>query len=262
MSKWLAAIGAGLVLGASPAWAQDDAGADDFSLSFSTGADYSVGEYGAAEKTKILVVPFSLRAGVGSSRFTATVPYLRIDSPGGVIIGPDGTPLPGVPGATGIRKGLGDLSLGYSYSLSPAAFGGFEVDLGGRVKLPTSPDRKQLGTGKTDFSLSADVSYPVGLWSPFVTLGYRLPGDPEGVELRNTIALSAGTSFQLGTTVAILSYDYAESSSPIAEDAHELFAAFSGPATSRLNWTVYGVTGLSQGSPDIGAGALLTFKLR
>jgi hypothetical protein len=157
---------------------------------------------------------------------------------------------------------MGDLSLGYSYSLSPDAFGGFEVDLGGRVKLPTSPDRKQLGTGKTDFSVSADLSYPVGLWGPFVTLGYRLPGDPEGVELRNTFAVSAGTSFQLGTTVAILSYDYAEASSPLAEDSHELFGAFSGPATSRLNWTVYSVAGLSEGSPDIGVGALLTFKLR
>jgi hypothetical protein len=235
---------------------------DDFGLSFSTGADYSTGDYGAASKTKILVVPFSLRASVGQSRFTATLPYLRIDSPGGVILGPDGNPLPGVPTTSGVRKGLGDLSLGYTYSIPPANLGGLELDLGARVKLPTSADRRQLGTGKTDVTVSADLSYPMGLFSPFVTAGYRFLGDPAGVELDNGFAGSIGTTAQLGTTIAILSYDYTEASSALAEDSHELFGAVSTPVAERLDFTLYGIAGLSEGSPDVGVGALLTFKLR
>lgn len=275
MKAWI--LGTVCAFAAAPAWAQAadpvaDAtaqgvgpvaeGDEGFGLSFSTGLDYSSGDYGAATKTEILVVPFSLRASFGQSRFTATIPYLRIDSPGGVIIGPDGNPLPGVPSGAGVRKGLGDLSLGYAYSIPAEALGGLELDLGGRVKLPTSSDRKQLGTGKTDVAVSADLSYPMGLFSPFATIGYRFLGDPEGIELDNSFTGSLGTTFQLGTTVAIFSYDYSEASSDLAKDAHELFAAFSGPATSRLNWTVYGIAGLSEGSPDFGLGALLTFRFR
>ena len=272
MSKHIAAIiglAAGLVSAAAPAQAQTQApvveevgGDDDFGLSISTGADYSVGDYGADSKTKILVVPFSLRASVGQSRFTATIPYLRIDSPGGVTVGPDGQPLPGVPTESGVRKGLGDLSLGYTYSVPSTALGGAELDLGARVKLPTSADRRQLGTGKTDFTVSADLSYPTGLFAPFVTVGYRFLGDPAGVDLDNGFAGSVGTTAQLGTTVAILSYDYTEASSALAEDSHELFGAVSTPVADRLDFTLYGIAGLSEGSPDVGIGALLTFKLR
>jgi hypothetical protein len=263
-------LGLGLVAVAAPAHGQGTAtpaydtevGADDgFGLSVSTGVDYSSGDYGAADKTKILVAPLSLRASAGQSRFTATVPYLRIDSPGGVRVGPDGQPLPGVPSAGGVRKGLGDLSLGYTYAI-PASSLGVDLDLGARVKLPTSSDRKQLGTGKTDVTVSADVSYPAGLFAPFVTVGYRFLGDPAGVDLRNGFSSSVGTTAQLGTTVAILSYDYTEASSALAEDAHELFAAVSTPATDRVNLTFYGIAGLSEGSPDVGVGALVTFKLR
>jgi len=270
-------LGVTLALVAAPAWAQSaepvadataqgvgpvaEATDSPFGLSFSTGVDFSSGDYGAADKTKILVVPFSLRASVGNGRLTATVPYLRIDSPGGVRLGPDGRPLPGVPAGSGVRKGLGDLSLGYTHSIPGEALGGVELDLGGRVKLPTSAEGRQLGTGKTDFAVSADLSYPSGLFAPFVTVGYRFLGDPEGVDLQNSFTGSAGTTFQLGTTVAILSYDYSEASSDLAEDGHELFAALSGPASSRLNWTVYGIAGLSEGSPDFGVGALLTFRL-
>lgn len=257
--RFLVLLAAGAVGLAVPAAAQES---DDLGLTFSTGVDYSSGDYGAASKTKILVVPFSLRASAGNSRFTATVPYLRLDSPGGVVVGPGGEPLPGVPSQTGVRKGLGDLSLGYAYSIPADRLGGIELELGGRVKLPTSSDRKQLGTGKTDAAVSAELSYPAGLFAPFVNVGYRFLGDPAGVELDNGFTGSVGTTAQLGTVVAIASYDYTEASSPLAEDAHELFAALSGPVSDRLTLTGYGIAGLSEGSPDFGVGLLLSVRLR
>lgn len=257
--RFLVLLAAGAVGLAVPAAAQES---DDLGLTFSTGVDYSSGDYGAASKTKILVVPFSLRASAGNSRFTATVPYLRLDSPGGVVVGPGGEPLPGVPSQTGVRKGLGDLSLGYAYSIPADRLGGVELELGGRVKLPTSSDRKQLGTGKTDAAISAELSYPAGLFAPFVNVGYRFLGDPTGVELDNGFTGSVGTTAQLGTVVAIASYDYTEASSPLAEDAHELFAALSGPVSDRLTLTGYGIAGLSEGSPDFGVGLLLSVRLR
>jgi hypothetical protein len=137
-----------------------------------------------------------------------------------------------------------------------------EVDIGGRVKLPTSQKSKGLGTGKTDFSVTTDVSYPIGNWAPFVTVGYRILGDPDAYELNNSFTVSAGSSVSIGKTVLIGSYEYAEASSPFAKDSHELFGALNTPLNSQVGVTGYGTVGLSKGAPDFGLGMLLTFKWR
>jgi Putative MetA-pathway of phenol degradation len=230
-------------------------------LSLSTGADYSSGAYGGAAKTNIFVAPLSITEKTGAWRFSASIPYLRISGPGNVVIGADGRPLPGVPGVAGTRSGFGDLSLAATASLPPDALGGFSVDLTGRVKLPTSKSSEHLGTGKTDFSMNADISYPMGNWAPFVDIGYRIPGRPSGIDLKNAVTASVGTSYAMGHTVLIASYDYSQASSPLAKDAQEIFGAVSTPIARRVNATLYGIGGLSDGSPDYEAGLLFTVKL-
>jgi hypothetical protein len=81
------------------------------------------------------------------------------------------------------------------------------------------------------------------------------------VDLKNSVTASVGASYALDKTVFIASYDYAQASSPLAKDAHEIFAAASAPLTSHLNWTFYGIAGLSDGSPDYEAGLLLSYRL-
>jgi hypothetical protein len=263
----LALLSSSALLGITPAAAQDTRAptpadtAKRPGFSFSTGIDYSTGDYGQAEDTEILVVPLSARATVGNLAFTATVPYLRIDGPGGVVIGPGGEPLPGVPGTGGLREGIGDLTLGATYSVPAETLGGLELEFGGRVKLATSDEDKQLSTGQTDFTATTEISYPMGNLIPFVSLGYRFLGDPVGIDLRDGPTASVGTSILLGSSVLITSYDYAQASSPLAEDSHEIFAGFSTPLSSRFNLTAYGIAGLSQGSPDVGVGLLLTTTL-
>lgn len=233
----------------------------DFSLSASTGVDYSSGDYGATENTEILVVPAVLRATNGNLAFTASVPYLRIDGPGNVVVGPGGEPLPGAPTASGVREGIGDLSLGATYTFTGAQPGGFELALGGNVKLPTSKESAQLGTGETDYTAKAEVSAPLGGLTPFASVGYRFLGDPEGVDLRSGPTASAGFSTSVGTSVLIASYDYARAITAATEDSHSIFSGLSVPVGSRLNLTGYGVAGLSEGSPDFGVGLLVTAKV-
>lgn len=259
-----AATVAMLVSSASIAQAQESQAEPQQSgpgLSFSTGIDYSSGRYGQAEKTDILVVPLSARVTTGRVALTATLPYLRIDGPGGVVIGPGGDPLPGVPSAAGVREGLGDLSLGASYTIPAEDLGGLEIGLGGRIKLPTSDATRQLSSGETDVALSADMSYAIGNVIPFANIAYRFVGDPAGTDLRDGPTASIGSSFIIGRSVLITSYDYARSVTPSVEDSHELFAGLSSPITSRLNLTGYGVVGLSQGSPDFGLGLLITARV-
>jgi hypothetical protein len=229
-------------------------------VSVSTGVDYSTGDYGLGAKTKILVVPLSVRATTGDFAFSATIPYLRIDGPGGVVVGPDGQPVPGVVGLPGKRNGIGDLSVGGTYTMRPAE-SGLELGLGARVKLPTSDDAKHLGTGKTDIKISADLSYAIDSFVPFVNVGYRFLGDPATVDLRNGPTASVGFSAPVGGSVIILSYDYASATTRLSEDSHELFGGLSVPVSDRFTITGYGVGGLSKGSPDFGVGLLLTAKI-
>ena len=233
-------------------------------VSVSTGLGYTSGDYSAPTKTEILVAPFSLRYRTGPLRLLATLPYVRIDSPGTVFGGVEGGPIivdPETPMGRQVREGLGDLSLGATYTLPEATTGAFLVDLGARVKLPTSEKREQLGTGKTDITLSADVSRQFDRVAPFANVSYRFYGDPAAWDLRDGFATSVGTSVQAGRGVAILSYDYTRAASRFIGDAHELFAGYSGPAIDQLSWTAFGTAGLSEGAPDYGFGLLLTFRL-
>jgi hypothetical protein len=256
----LAALGA--LAAATPAMGQSTA-ASPLGLSFTTGVDYSSGDYGATDKTNILVVPLNARLSSGDLRVSATLPYLRIKGPGSVIGGGEGGPIVVDPGSdlpVTKRSGLGDLSLSATYGVLRQDNAGFDLDLTGRVKLPTASKAKGLGTGKADYGVSAEVARTFGNATPFLSVGYRMPGDPEGINLRNSMTASAGASFAAGSTVLIASYDYAGRTSANAFDSHSLFGAVSGAATERLNLTGYGTAGLSKGAADYGLGLLMTLK--
>ena len=257
----LAAASLGLV--AAPAAAQIAGSAEKsapLGLTFTTGADYSSGDYGLGSKTDILVVPFSLRAKTGNFSFSASLPYLHIRG-AGALVGADGTPIPGVPVTGSSRSGLGDVTLGATYRIPGEQLGGVELAIGGRVKLPTASKSKQLTTGKTDESVSLDLSYPTGVVTPFVNVGYRFLGDPVGVKLRDGPTASVGSSVQLGKATLIGSYDYARSVTSLTRDSHQRFGGLSGPASNRFTLTGYGTKGLSSGAADYGAGLLLSVKV-
>jgi hypothetical protein len=249
---------------AEPLAAADPGVGEEFRFAFSTGFIYSSGNYGARESTDIYLVPFSARMSSGPLRLSVTLPYLRIDSPGIVIGGGDGPPIiidPNAPSARTKREGFGDLSIGAAFTLPKDFLGPVDVDLSGRIKIPTSSTKKFLGTGKTDFAVATEFAYPIDTWAPYIRLGYRFFGDLPNIDLNNGMAASVGTTKQLGRIVAIVSYDYSRATTAAVEDAHELFGALSGPLTGSLNWTGYGIVGLSTGSPDFGLGLLLSAQI-
>jgi hypothetical protein len=249
---------------AEPLAVSDSAVDKEFRIAVSSGMIYSSGDYGGPETTNIVVVPFSLRVSSGGLRVSATLPYLRIESPGNVVGGGDGPPIiigSNAPSARGVREGFGDLSLGAAFTLPSKLFDALDVDLSGRIKLPTSSSTKSLGTGKTDFALATEFSYSIETWAPYLRLGYRFFGDLPSINIRNGPSASVGTTKQIGRIVAIVSYDYSRATTPAVEDAHEVFAALSGPLSGALNWTGYGIVGLSAGSPNFGLGLLLSAQL-
>jgi hypothetical protein len=267
MTLWLSAAsaqGTSQPQQAEPLAAADPGVGEEFRFGFSTGFIYSSGDYGARETTDIYLVPFSLRMNSGPLRVSVTLPYLRIDSPGIVVGGGDGPPIiidPNAPLARTRREGFGDLSIGAAFTLPKDFLGPVDVDLSGRIKIPTSSTKKFLGTGKTDFAVATEFSYPSDTWAPYIRLGYRFFGDLPNIDIKNGMAASVGTTKQFGRIVAIVSYDYSRATTSAVEDAHELFGALSGPLTRSLNWTGYGIVGLSTGSPDFGLGVLLSAQI-
>lgn len=252
----IAALAAGT---ATVVHAQSDPQGPD--LSITTGVDYSSGDYGTGVDTDILVVPVAARLRAGDVRFSASIPYIRINGAGS-IVGGDGGPIvidPTTPATK--RSGIGDLTLGVNYAV-PEDRIGVGLDFGARVKLPTA--KSGLGTGKTDVSFSSELSRTFGTVTPFIQGGYRIMGDPDGVDLDNVFFGSVGASAALGSggSVLLASYDYRQATTDFVEDSQEVFGAFSTPLSKALNLTFYGSAGLSDGAPDYGVGAMITIKAR
>lgn len=249
----IAAVVAGAAATAGSAQAQENNAPQ---LHLTTGVDYSTGDYGTGVDTDILVVPASARLKLGDLRFTATIPYIRIN--GANVVGGDGGPIVVDPNAPRLKRdGIGDLTMGINYAF-PEEQLGFGLDIGTRVKVPTA--KSGLGTGELDYRVSAELSKTLGAVTPFVSAGYRVLGDPAGFDLQNGMYGSVGLSLAAGSSVFLASYDYREASSILSDDSQEVFGAFSTPVSNTLNLSLYGSAGLSDGAPDFGVGAMVTIK--
>lgn len=238
---------------------------------FSTGVDYTTGDYGGSTDTDILYVPFTVKYEHGPWFGGVTVPYIRIEGDGSVVGGSDGTVITkkngktktvngnSVPDVT-TESGLGDIvgQLGYSFFLNHKTLP--LVDLIGKIKFPTADEDKGLGTGEFDYSIQADVSKRIGRWTPFGTLGYRYIGEPSGTELNNIFFASLGAGYQLQEHwSAGLIMDYRQSTSDSTDDPLEFTPYTTWKPHRDLALTGYGVFGATDGSPDYGGGMQVTY---
>lgn len=251
-------------------------------LTFSTGIDYSRGDFDADAKTSVLYVPFVTQLAWGGWSFGATIPYIRIEGPGAVVGGgdtgvvvtcgprrqrlglcPQAEPAPAQTTVT-TAGGLGDLGFSAGYLLPEAWTGTWLVELQGRLKAPTASTRNGLGTGKVDYGFGVDIARGRGTVRPFVNLGYRVLGDftfdnaatgeTQDVDFRNGPAVSAGTSVVLGDNTLLFSYDYARKTVDTASDSHSLYGSWTYHVGPHLDLTGYGTAGLSRSAPDFAVG--------
>jgi hypothetical protein len=257
-----AALAFATVLAAPAAQAQEFS-FTDLQLTGTFGLGYSNGDYGTSRNTNVLLGLPTLSVETGNFRLSASMPYMRISGRGLVIFDAAGNPIvvnrrTSLPPLT--RTGWGDLNLSASYTIPAMALDGFEVRLTVGAKVPTASTRRRLSTGEADFSFSTDISRQFGKWTPFLTVGYLVPGRPATFRLYNTTSVSAGTSVELtDTLVATASYDYDSASTPLVDASHELFGSLSWVRDNGLTLTSYGTVGLSSGSPNIGAGLLVSY---
>lgn len=239
-----------------------------------TGFNYSTGSYGNAEETAIYEVPFSIRIKSGAWSFRVRAPLAAIDGPGGVVPSEDDggqrrrgrgsdnsggdtgdDDLPGLPGGID-EMGLADITLSTTYSLNLSK--DVYLDLGGRVTLPTGDEEKDLGTGETDYTATVEIGRDGDFGGIYAQGGYKVRGG----DLRENGALAligayarAGKSTLIGADVS-----WSEAASTLSEDASIATGYVSFRMTDSVRFSLYAESGLSDSSPDFGAGIGLTWQ--
>lgn len=229
---------------------------DTTEFELATGADYSAGHYGSTLDTTVWSIPVDLKVRSGRFRAQASLPYVFIKGPGqmvgGVIVATPGST------ATTARSGIGDANLSAAYLLTSEHGLLPALEIGGGVKLPTA--KTTIGTGEADYSVTASAykTLAPGVML-FGSLGYSWLGSPAAYQLENGITASGGFNFRpsdnqnYGVSIA-----YRE---PVAAGLKGQ-AVVSPYMTYRFNprfgLTLYGMGGLNDASPRIGAGLRLS----
>jgi hypothetical protein len=236
--------------------------ADSGRFKLTTGAEYTTGEFGGTESIDEWYVPVTGKYITGQYVFRLTVPYIRLTAPAGTVSeGTDGGVITTGGGARTTEDGLGDVIAGTTYQdvFNTEASADIALDLTGKIKLGTADEDKGLGTGENDYTIQADLIKFYDRFSPYGTLGYKLRGEPSGVDLDNVWFGVVGGIYDIASKLnGGLDFYYREASFPDGSDQQELtgFLGYRLSNTHRLQG--YLIHGFSDGSPDWGGGLMLT----
>jgi len=245
---------------AHPGWSQFQPASAR--MSFTVGAGYDQGDFGTSDLSRALYFPFSFRYTASQFDLSVSSSVARLSASDGVRL-IDGVPTP-TGGVRSFREtGLGDTVFRSRLFLvndrgpgtsTPSITPFF------RLKLPTAPEQRGLGTGRVDYGFGVELEKDLGPAFIFGDLGYTVVGKIPGIGLQNRTLASAGAGKQLSDTVSVSSMlDWRKSIVAGSPDAAELVGVLS----YRVNSTTISpnaYVGLTAGSSDFGLGIQLRFR--
>ena len=235
------------------------AGAAAQSVTWTTGLEYTSGEYGGDDTIEDLYVPLTGRVSWERTSLALTVPYLSVRAPAGTLVSEPGSePVAGT-GEITTESGLGDvIAAATIYDVVYSSRLDLAMDLTGRVKLGTADEEKGLGTGEQDYTLQADVYRFFDTLTLFGTLGYKFRGQPDGVDIDDVLLGSFGGIYRISDFSRLgFAYDYRQSSLPDGDAVSELSVFAARDVNDGLRLELYLIGGFSNSSPDWGAGVML-----
>ena len=275
MMKLLMTSAAAFTLAVPPALAQVSG------LTVSVGVDYVEGEFNTNNNDNwTWTIPFTVKYETGPWILKASIPYVRthgVNRDVGQAIQPIGA----VP-LSETQDGLGDTVLSGFYTVADARKYPVGVDLGVKVKLVTASKEKDLiTTGNEDYSFQADLYQVYGLYTVFGTIGWTKKGDIRFRDRDRTLAdgtpnptfglfltqdakdpwyLSIGGSYKLSQETSVgLAYDFREKVLDGGSEISEATLFLSHRFTKEWKVQPYGLVGFSDGSPDWGLGATVSY---
>jgi hypothetical protein len=253
------------------------AGAEEQSWTFSTGFDYSQGDYDSGQDTDIVTVPFSASYGAERWRVGITVPYVSVEGAPGVVPGSTGAigglgplssvtnPLTGAGGPSGAalvappieEQGLGDTTV--EFNVIPYVAGnGARIAMLGAARLPTGDEESFLGAGETVLSLATGGAHPLGdAAALYGAVGYSnaVESGDDGLFANVGVEGSVGGAFVIGVNGE---WSQARIANAPERSQVTVYSAFDLTANTRL--AAYALAGLSDNAPDAGVGLRLSLR--
>ncbi|MDO8730779.1 MAG: transporter [Candidatus Omnitrophota bacterium] len=246
----LALLAGGAVLFPCPAMAG--------SFRSTSGVSVTTGDYGTSEDTTItqLYETFVAKGQVGE--IGVTLPYLFRNG-NGVTVGESRRAQSGtIPEEA---DGIGDVQVTGTYFWLEEDESRPAVDLAGRVKFPTADDDEGLGTGRFDVGFGPELLKHFGQLITFADFELVLRDKPDNSTIKSTrFDYSLGVGYPL--TDRFTGYASLDGGTPTNSGADaplELVLSAVYKATETVHLNGFLLAGLTEGSPDFGAGTSVTF---
>lgn len=247
-----------LTLTLSPLPLSADTLKGDFSLS--SGATFTSGEYGSDNTTEMLYIPVTLKYKQDKWKVKLTIPYIKIKGPQNVVR-EIGQVSQNVLVNNATNEGLGDINLSVGYQVFYSPKTKTLLDLTGKVKFGTADENRNLGTGENDFSLALGVYKLLGDFTPYATIGRKLYGDSDRIELDDVFFGSLGLSYKLSqTSSAGVNLYLKEKTASTRSSTRQASAYVSYKLDSDWKLQAYVIGGLSDNTPDLGGGFSLGYQ--
>jgi hypothetical protein len=227
----------------------------DGRFSMSIGAGYDTGDYGDTIDTDVWVLPIGLKYRTGLWSFGVSTSWLHVKSPN--TVDADGNFI-GAGGARTTEQGIGDVNLSVSYDLLDNINNVVGLDVKTRLKIPTADEDKFLGSGKTDFGLNLEAYKTISNWTPYLNVGYRWKGDPEGINYNNVWSTSLGADYKVNRDLIVgAAYDWQQKVTQFSDNVKEasVYANYYLNDNNKLN--LYLLAGSGDSSPSWGTGLTL-----
>ncbi len=229
---------------------------------FTTGYDYSIGDYGQDVSTKVENIPFTFNRIDGAWNLNLTIPYIRVTGNGTVVPGTSGSFSNFSQGSFGgggsgasttstvVNSGLGDVTGSIGYGFFPGN-NFFEVTT--KVKLGTADASKGLGTGQNDYYLQLDGVIGNNTVSPFFTIGYVVTGDTSSTTYKDVPYGTVGFMFKNSKLQnSGFSYDYRKATIEGSENLQQISAFVTWKNPEGWSTTLTALKGLTNASPNFG----------
>ncbi len=239
----------------------EPAGREHFQLKI--GAAYDQGDFGTRDTTRSAYLPVTLRYLGERFEVGVTAAMVYLDTESSVVI------IDGIPTPTGRQRrtedvGFGDLIFRGRYYL---------VDDGGpdswvpaltpvlKVKAPTADESKGFGTGEWDVGLGLEFDKRFEWFYILGDVSYTFIGDPPGQNLRDRPGASFGIGKAFTPTVSVTALlDWRRSLVRGQDDPLDLVGIVQLKLSRTVMLSPYTFIGLTNGSPDFGIGAEVSWK--
>lgn len=231
-------------------------------LSLRVGLEYESGDYGTGATTNLWRVPLGLDYVKGPFSAGVSTSYLNAKSSGAIIVSSMGRM--GSLSTSSVRSasGIGDIDMYASYQLATTGESDITYHITGRIKLGTADENKGLGTGENDYAIEGGLLTNYETVYLFGNLGYRVNGDSATVNYANVWYANAGVTYPMEKGRSIGSFlEISQAATPGFDAPAQLTLFMNQKLDKQRDLYFYVLLGLSNGSPDTGAGVNLIMKL-